>query len=901
MDPLTEHRLLAKVEERLFGFDRAPLRIGRFVVLEQVGSGGMGVVVAAYDEELDRRVAIKLVRGGGNERSNERILNEARAQARLSHPNVVQVYEVGTHEGQVFVAMEFVRGKTLRQWLRAPRPWTEIVDAFVQAGRGLAAAHAEGIVHRDFKPANAIMGADGRVRVLDFGLALQHDTDSSAEPSPLPPESNPGTPRPRLTQTGMIMGTPAYMSPEQRVREPVGPASDQFSYCVALYEALYGERPFPEDERVPEAVPPRPARSRERPVPARLHPIVARGLAPAPAARWPSMDALLVRLLRARRRVRPRGVVVLGLALVTGALGYAAARPSGDSSCHDAREEHLVGTWDPAMRERLESAMAEGDPPIPAETTARLHERLDAQADAWGDLYERQCIAGQRGELSTAVRDRSLACLQRERLRLQQRVLTIELQGPSVWTRAVQAVPAPAQLAHCANPLVLPPTDSASERALTVDLFRAEALSELGDFGPALEIARAVEHRADGQDQGSLRAEALLLVAELQLETGKPEDAEAAASAALTLAEAEGNDMLAAQSLVQRAYGVGYHQARPEEGLRWAELAHAKLRRLELGNETIAAELESVTGAIHASRGEFSSAERAFERSLSLWEQSGGLGSTRAASTLDNLGHMAARLGRTDRAEEHYLQALALREQRLGPGHPDLARSLLALGNLYDDRGQPQRAIETFNRALAVQEASLGPTHPEVAVTYNSLGVSAMTQQDWPEARSKFERAIAILERGQTVHPHLAFALLNAANVAQELDDDPLATAHLRRVLEIAEQLGEPDGQLAANASSSLGRIELFADRCQTAEPLLIRALALREANEASPARIANAQLDLATVLWNEACGRTEPSPRAHALATVALQTYERLGEAHADELERAREWLADHPLPPAR
>jgi serine/threonine protein kinase len=212
----------------------------------------MGVVYAAYDETLDRRVALKVLRRdtGGRESVRRRMLREAQGLARLSHPNVVQVYEVGELGGQVFIAMEYLPGRTIREWLAAgPRDWRAILDVFVQAGSGLAAAHAAKLVHRDFKPENAIVADDLRVRVVDFGLVRddggRDDGSGGPDDGPAAPDDGPDDPDDRaLTQSGALIGTPAYMSPEQHDRRPADARSDQFSFCVALWEALYGHRPF---------------------------------------------------------------------------------------------------------------------------------------------------------------------------------------------------------------------------------------------------------------------------------------------------------------------------------------------------------------------------------------------------------------------------------------------------------------------------------------------------------------------------------------------------------------------------------------------------------------------------------------------------------------------------------
>jgi serine/threonine protein kinase len=347
-------------------------KLGRFHLLRELGAGAMGVVYAAYDEELDRRLAIKLLHTGiGDTEGKARSLREAQAMARLSHPNVVQIYEVGLLADQVFVAMEFIDGPTLGAYQRAHvcTP-PELLRLYIQAGRGLAAAHAAGLVHRDFKPENVLVGTDERVRVGDFGLARAFDAAGAAPPAePLAARSNhasmsPG-PLPDLalglaetaapssslttaarsgnlltspmTLVGAVVGTPAYMSPEQHSGAALDARSDQFAFCAALYGALYGQRPFAGD-RLPElvhnvltgALRPPPA---DHSVPPWVFPILQRGLATAPDARWPGMDALLAELDRDPQRDPSSGwrerrgfavLMTLTVVMTTGTILYRA-------------------------------------------------------------------------------------------------------------------------------------------------------------------------------------------------------------------------------------------------------------------------------------------------------------------------------------------------------------------------------------------------------------------------------------------------------------------------------------------------------------------------------------------------------------------------------------------------
>ena len=445
--PLVDQLARANVKARLFGAPQEAARVGRFAILGPIGAGGMGVVYAAYDDELGRKVAIKLVRPGRNDPDiRARSRREAQALARLSHPNVVQVYEVGEYQGQVYVAMEYIQGKTLRAWQSsAARPWRDVVAMYLQVGHGLAAAHARGLVHRDFKPDNVLVGDDDqRPRVLDFGLARVRTRETTpdvplapfaplstagppahppnlSEPPPPPhlseqppseigraeaapiaatpstppaiaptalaaphhlsqespaiaptalaaphhlPQESPAiaptalaapTPHPpasplpdpppadaRLTVPGAVLGTPAYMAPEQLAGGEADARSDVFSFCVALYEALLRIRPFPGDrsDTLLAAVQRGELVRPERPpdVPAWLLRVVERGLTADPAQRWSSMDPLLAALARDPTRWRRR------LALAALALGLAALALYGLLDWRDRRQAAELAT-----------------------------------------------------------------------------------------------------------------------------------------------------------------------------------------------------------------------------------------------------------------------------------------------------------------------------------------------------------------------------------------------------------------------------------------------------------------------------------------------------------------------------------------------------------------------------
>lgn len=310
-DELEVRRIVGAAEAALFGTEVEPIRIGRFELIERLGAGGLGVVYAARDPQLDRVTALKLLRGDVPS-VGEELLAEARAMARLSHDNVVTVYEAGVDDGRVYIAMERIEGVTLREWMAEPRGWTETLDVLVQAGRGLAAAHQRDLVHRDFKPENVLVDRDGRAYVTDFGLASGLDENGEWHAS--------------------AGGTPAYMAPEQKTGAAAGPASDQYAFATTLYEALFGERPSPTAKvSVTTDVPPRVQRA------------IDRALTDDPDGRWPTVEALLDALVKPPSKPAVRAVfwavaAIFFVAVITGAVmqivmfqDYAAAAQSVDA------------------------------------------------------------------------------------------------------------------------------------------------------------------------------------------------------------------------------------------------------------------------------------------------------------------------------------------------------------------------------------------------------------------------------------------------------------------------------------------------------------------------------------------------------------------------------------------
>jgi hypothetical protein len=362
-------------------------RVGRYEVIERVGSGATGTVYAAHDPDLNRRVALKVLRSSARgEAWRARLLREAQAMARIAHPAVVTVFDVGYHDGQLFIAMEFVAGGTLRDWLTASeRAWCEVLDVFMRVGDGLAAAHAAGLVHRDFKPENVLVSRDGQVRVTDFGLARPLSTTAEKPPAS-GALSESGTLQARLTRTGALVGTPAYMSLEQLEGQTADEKSDVWSFCVTLYEALYRERPFSGKtlEGLREAIRAgaiRPEPSRNG-VPLSLRRVLVKALGPGRGVHYRSMRALLAALERARKRpLRVRMTALVAGFVAATLIAQVASRARETRAWHPTRPLAPGAATTPP--ERLVAGTTAPAPPLSvtpsAEPAAPVRRVFDAE------------------------------------------------------------------------------------------------------------------------------------------------------------------------------------------------------------------------------------------------------------------------------------------------------------------------------------------------------------------------------------------------------------------------------------------------------------------------------------------------------------------------------------------
>ncbi len=763
--------------------------IGRFVVLGLIGRGGMGEVYAAYDPELDRKIAVKLLRARaddapGAEDGRTRLLREAQAIARLSHPNVVVVYDVGTFDDSVFIAMEFLEGATLAYWVEsAHRDACEVLAVFLAAGRGLAAAHDAGLMHRDFKPDNVMITEDGQVRVMDFGLArrLLADEGPAAEEAaahtralaraievvPIGeatlnlassraqrrPLSISGYLHAKLTATGAIMGTPAYMAPEQFGGKGGDARADQFSFCVALYEALYRQRPFAGETFVALMAnvvagtlqtPPPEAR-----VPASIRKVLLRGLAATPADRFPSMAELLAALGRdpAAKRRRWLGGSVVGLLVLTAAFGAHRFSVGRHTLCEGGRG-HSDAIWSAGSREAVRRAFKASGNGRAAQAFGTAAGLLDKYVESWNGMYTEACEATQvRGEQSAAVLDLRMDCLDERLSSVRAVVAVFSSANSGVVDNAVATASAIPQLDRCADVAMLravvrPPDDKATRTRVAEvrdEVARVGALSAAGQCGQALTLGTKVVAESKAIGYLPLEAEALFT-----LGSGawcmEPAKATEILEEAILAAEASQHDEIAirASAMIQ---GSDLHISRY-----WLRQAEAILSRFPGRHPVLEAWIAVSQANLAAHEGNYEEALRESRRALALKLAALGPTHIETAISEDSVASHLHDLGRDVEAEPIARRAVDLFIRLLGNDNAQVAMALTDEAEVLTSLGKFDPARASIERALAIWN-KLDESPVYLGYSLLDLGRLELAQGQPRAARAALERALVLFGR----------------------------------------------------------------------------------------------------------------------------------------------------------
>ena len=785
----------------------------------------MGVVYKAYDPELERPVALKLLHAGPRtgeemERRRARLVREARALARLNHPNVVTVHDVGQLGEDVFIATEFVEGAPLKSWVLVEKPTVgAILAVMLAAGEGLAAAHRAGLVHRDVKPGNLYVGKDGRARVLDFGLARADasDDDKRTPDEADPPASFPNAFDAPLTRAGQVVGTPRYMAPEQHLGHTADARSDQFSYCATLYEALYGEPPFESgaDEYRTNVVEGKlraaPADAR---VPRWLRQVLVRGLAPAPEDRWPSMDALLAELRRDRAARRRRLLGALGVA---GAVGLAAGGAAWVSGSHGGAactgsEAKLAGVWDPAVKDAVRGAFAATGAAGAGEQYARVERALDGYAARWTAMRTEACTATRvRAEQSEELLDLRMECLDTRLGELRAQVQVLAHADAATVGRAAQAAGSLPPLDGCADAAALrapmrPPTDAgARERVDGVRARIAEgrARQRVGGYAEARAMAAAASDDAAALGYRPLEAEALFLLGDLQDDLGDYKASERTLVRAAAAAIAGRHDEVLARATTALVAVVGLRQARFEEAHEWAAVAQAAADR---SDAFVRGEMRRNLGRLLYREGKFGEARAEIEACLALWGPALGDQAYAMAGPLTDLGNAFYSEGDYARAIDQYDRSIGVLEAIVGTDSPLLGPNLNNLGEVALRLGRLDRAFEVLGRALDVWTRGLGPDHPKVALARFNLGEAWRRKGDLDRALAEYQRALAIDEKALGADsPETAFAMEGIGDVMRDRGDLRGAIAQYERVLAVRERALGPTHVEVADTLTRLG------------------------------------------------------------------------------------------------
>jgi serine/threonine protein kinase/tetratricopeptide (TPR) repeat protein len=999
--------------------------IGRYVILDVLGIGGMGVVYKAYDPELDRLVALKLIRGDGEEAAafRNRLVREAQALARLSHPNVIAVHHVGTFKESIFVAMEFVEGQTMREWLKQePRRPDAIIDVMLAAGAGLAAAHGAGLVHRDFKPDNVMVGGDGRVRVLDFGLARTKELEAAAEtageatasatepaasagpaatvapaavtpssppassssattpptttpPTTTPPATTPPAMTPGISTThpltsgtasatmssesspsnrrlgvpitlrGSIMGTPRYMSPEQHKGQAVDERADQFSFCVTLYEALYGALPFAgknldqlRDNVIAGRVSEAPPGSH---VPRWLRAALLRGLLPDREARHPSMSALLDVLhadpnIVRQRRLRWAGALTLaGVgALVWGLLHHAEVQTCAGGS------RKLAGIWDGPRRTALRSAFLGGGKPYAQAVLSTVEHAFDTYAQGWVTMYTDACEATQvRGEQSHELMDLRMACLN-DRLTQLKTLSDLDISGDAaVIERAAQAAQSLPTLDTCADVAALrapisPPSKAAAQQVsdLRQRLSRANALRLAGKYSEGVTVTTAALDEAEKLDYQPSVAEASYALGSLQWQVGSTDASWRTLRHAYAAAVASRHEEVQANAAVELISVIGRNN-HYDEAERWAEIAEANVRRLR--SDEMLGRFYTARADLDRIRGKFADGVADAQRGLELLRRAFGPEDSRVATSYRALAVLLSLVGKNVEALGPATHAIAISEHSLGPDHPVLAEWHNSLGIIYGELGEHEKALAEYQRAVSILvNAGIHSERPELALYYSNIAGRLQSMARLSEAETYVRKGLAI-ELARKPQP-LAYNLLYLwevlAGIKLDMKEPRESLEAAQKAVEVSEQvgigsagvypiytlaesyrllkdydksiasfkhalsIGEP--ALGANHSDlaklhlGLGRIYFDRHELGSARKEIERALAIRQAIPGDGIELADVRFRLAQTLLAD-----DPQDKAQAL-TLAEQArvgYSKIKWLLPDALPEVDDWLAKH------
>ncbi|MBK6920794.1 MAG: serine/threonine protein kinase [Deltaproteobacteria bacterium] len=859
----------AVVRARLFGETVAPASFGRYEWRERLGQGGMGTVAVAHDPVLGRDVALKLIEAN-RPQLQARVIREARANARVNHPNVVAIYDVGVAGDRVFIVMEMIRGETLRQWHERRRPgWRETLSCFLEIGAGLAAVHGAGLVHRDVKPENVVVGDDGRVVLIDFGIARAlADGVTPWPPAPGLEDASSGS----TEGTDAYVGTPAYMAPEQLGSGPIDARADQFAFCVALWELLWGQRPGGRAAVLGVAEgpwpPPRPATAKG--TPRALHGILARGLGAEPEQRWPTLEALLVELrgvLRGRRR--RLGLVGAGVgALAIGVL--AIGTPASADTC-EAEGANGAALWSAPQR----SAAADGFAAIGGELESASWQRIDRAlgtfARSWAREHEQSCRV--EHVAASSPRARCLARVLASATAVAEAVPRVHLDGiPDLLDRA-ERLPDPsscrrAEVLASSRPPVPASLRDAVEQA-EARLAQGEHALAAGDFSSAL--AAIDEVAAADIDHEPLRLATDLLRARVYAELGPFDRARDGAIAVYEAAEAAGDPTLAGAAAVALAPLVAQRFGDAEAAEQWVRRAFAEARKT--GDPIELESAERAMAIVAKAVGEPAQSLRLFEGVRARVAQRCDTPCQDMVEPEMEIARALDALGRADEATGHARTAVEVAVATAGEGHPLTAVAHQQLCIILDSNGEPRAAQPHCELALDGLRTLFGSEHPETAGAMLMLGTVRNSRGELESGRALLREAHDIFLRTSgplsdgciTASVNLGASYIDAGEAAQ-------AAPYFEVALRAVEQRGDFSPLDVATIHINAGMSLAFVDDAAARRHFEL-AIAAREAAGLPGESLVTVRSELGAVLVRQ--GELAPAREVLELALAAEPSYD--------------------------
>ncbi|MBM4778555.1 MAG: protein kinase [Archangiaceae bacterium] len=816
------------------------LVVGRYVVLDAVGAGALGEVFSAWDSMLERTVALKWlypsVAGKDRDTLRQRLVAEARALAKVQHPNVVSVHDVLAHEGADVIVMELVqRARSLRVVLDGTGPWQRTVTHFIAAADGLVAAHAAGVIHRDFKPDNVLLDGSGRVVVVDFGLARQTDLGVPATGA----SSNHST----------ISGTPAYLAPERWQGRAADEASDQFSFCVSLCECLTGKLPFLATDlegRLEEIRrgPPPMLDVNERVVAA-----LRRGLLPEPSARWPSMAVLRDELRASLHAPARRQVYAVGAALLalSGGIFFLGARQIR-TRC-DAADAPVRTVWTTSRRDAVKAAFEATKHPAATALATRVVQGVDDAVEALASTRKRACVATTFEGDSDALLSARQTCVSRRVSDLDALLRGLEAADGKAVERAVVAVESLAPASDCletslsaTDPMPSGPARSAVDAAIT-RVATVRAMRLLGTTKDSVALAETVVAEARSAGWRPLISDALLEWGSGLERLSKYDDARAKQVEALELAVTSRDDKQAFAATVALAYLDGVDRKQAESGDTWLTLGNALSEPARVRGTTEAIRLANVQAVMLMRADKAAEAAVLFAQLEGALTKVGQLETVNGARLITNLSAALRESGKPAEGVDAAKRSIALMEKVLSPNHPDVAAAANNLGSALADLGRFDEAAPYFQRSVEIRERLFGKDALVLATPHANLGELAFRRGDGATALTEYGLARHIIEK------------------AQGPDEDDVWEARLGEALSL-ELLGR-HGEAADELDRVLAQLEKRKMPAQTiAEAKLGLAQSLRALKRDEPRVVA---------LLNEVKALTGPRHEAQRAKAEAL------------------------------